>query len=186
MKRFRLASVLLVPPILMLLLARSATAGANERQYRLLALSSHEAALFLKSPSTRDDRVPCKDGVLNTSEGGSLYYSFSETTIVCQRDQNKAAAYWIIHTQEGRIGLAAEQHSFEADPQNMIASDCVYVDDGDVNSDEDFGWECATYMALTQPFRVQFPPGSTLDESGELLFSINLSKFKILVTSGRR
>ena len=173
MKRFRLAWVLLVPPILMLLLARSATAGANERQYRLLALSSHEAALFLKSPSTRDDRVPCKDGVLNT-------------TIVCQRDQNKAAAYWIIHTQEGRIGLAAEQHSFEADPQNMIASDCVYVDDGDVNSDEDFGWECATYMALTQPFRVQFPPGSTLDESGELLFSINLSKFKILVTSGRR
>ena len=168
--------------IVMPLFARSVAAGASEGQYKLLALYSTEAVQFLKLGDKPDGRVTCINGVLNTSEGASLYYAFSETTIVCQRGQDKASAHWIIHTQESRIGLAAEGHSFEVDSQNIIAADCIYVDASDQSADEDFGWECATYMALTQPFRVQFPPGSTLDESGEVLFSINLSKFKNLVT----
>lgn len=163
------------------LLTRPAAAGATEGQYKLLALFSHEATQFLKLEDNSEGQIPCKNGVLNTSQGGSLFYYFSETTIVCQRDQNKASAYWIIHTQESGIGMSAEGHSFKADPQNIIASDCAYVDDDDVNADDGSGWECATYMALTQPFRVQFPPGSRLDESGTVLFSINLSKFKNLV-----
>lgn len=160
------------------LFACSAAAGASEGQYKLLALYSTEAVQFLKLGDKPDGRVTCINGVLNTSEGASLYYMFSETTIVCQRGQDKASAHWIIHTQESRIGLDAEGHLFEADPQNIIASDCVYVDASDKNVDEDFGWECATFMSLTQPFRVQFPPGSRLDESDTVLFSINLSKFK--------
>ena len=171
--------------IAVLPISQQTAAGASEGQYKLLALYSNEAAQFLKLGDKPDGRVTCITGVLNTSEGGSLYYAFSETTIVCQRGQDKASAHWIIHTQESRIGLTAEGHSFEADPQNIIASDCVYVDASDQSADEDFGWECATYMSLTQPFRVQFPPGSTLDESVDVLFSINLSKFKNLVTPTR-
>ncbi len=180
-RRLRWAWVLL-SLIVMPLFARPATAGASEGQYKLLALYSTEAVQFLKLGDKPDGRVTCINGVLNTSEGASLYYAFSETTIVCQRGQDKVSAHWIIHTQKGGIGLATEGHTFEADSQNIIASDCVYVDNSYQNADEDFGWECATYTSLTQPFRVQFPPGSMLDESGEVLFSINLSKFKNLVT----
>ena len=181
MKRLRLAPVLL-SLIVMPLFARSAAAGASEGQYKLLALYSTEAVQFLKLGDKPDGRVTCLNGVLNTSEGASLYYAFSETTIVCQRSQDKASAHWIIHTQESRIGMAAEGHSFEADSQNFIASNCVYVEDRDVKADEDSGWECATYMALTQPFRVEFPKGSALDESGEVLFGVNLSKLKFLIS----
>ncbi len=180
MKRLRIAPYLLsivVVPIF----ARPATAGANEGQYKLLALYSDEAAQFVKSTGSSDGRITCVTGVLNTSEGASLHYAFSETTIICQRGQDKAHAHWIIHTQEAGIGLAAEGHSFKADSQNFIASDCIYVDNSRSKTDEDFGWECATYMALTQPFRVQFPQGSKLDESEEVNINVNLSKLRNLV-----
>ncbi len=180
MKRLRWARVLLLSLIVTLLFERTATAGANEGQYKLLALFSHEAAQFLELKGSLDGRIPCSDGVLNTSEGASLYYAFSETVIVCQRN-NKASAHWLIYTHEGGIGLAAKEHSFGADSQNIVASDCVYVDVSGQSAGQDFGWECTAYMTLTQPFRVQFPQGSKLDESEEVNIRFNLSKLRNLV-----
>ena len=149
MKRLRWARVQLLSLIVMLLFERTATAGANEGQYKLLALFSHEAAQFLELKGSLDGRIPCSDGVLITSEGASLYYAFSETVIVCQR--------------------------------NNKASDCVYVDVSGQSAGQDFGWECTAYMTLTQPFRVQFPQGSKLDESEEVNIRFNLSKLRNLV-----
>ena len=165
MNGLRWARVLPLSFIVTLLFARTATAGANEGQHKLLALFSHEVAQFLKLKGSSDGRIPCSDAVLNTSEGASLYYAFSETVIVCQRNSNKASAHWLIHTHEGGIGLVAEEHSFGADSQNIVASDCAFVGVSGRSGSQDFGWECTAYMTLTQPFRVQFPKGSKLDES---------------------
>ncbi len=181
MKQFRRAWVTL-SLIAVLPISQQAAAGASEGQYKLLTLYSTEAVQFLKLGGKPDDRVTCISGVLNTSQGASSDYIFSETTIVCQRGQDKASAHWNIHTQECGIGLAAEGHSFEVDSQNIFAADCVYVDVSDQSAEEDFEWECATYMSLTQPFRVQFPAGARLDECIDVLVSVNLSKFKNIVT----